>query len=85
MSIKPGLKVKLLRLHQAVHINGAGELGSVLPTQKKNFARFEMETHEYGVLITVNNEVGIVPWANISIATLDGYEKPAVAAVKAVA
>lgn len=68
-------KVKYLRLHEAVHIVGVGDLGPVLPPTNKVVPGLAMVSHESGVFLYTAKEEAFIPWPNIKIAVFQAEAK----------
>lgn len=73
-------RVTFARLHQNIHLPGAGELGNTLPPSSKTLNNLVMTFVDAGLVVKfsynrINSEL-LIPAANVAVASLAPEEAP---------
>jgi hypothetical protein len=61
-------QVTNVRLHQSIHVQGIGELGTSLPASGKVIPGLIMEEGDYGIECSANAGRWVIPYANVVVA-----------------
>lgn len=69
-------KVKSIRTHQVVFVEGWGDLKNIIPGQSKTFPGLQMTRYAEGVEVSATGKRPfLVPWGNIVLAELFDEDK----------